>query len=74
MHVLIPLDEECGLLDPLAGVGYATTRPDEELKQAADFMAALVNSGTCRFYKDGANSWVLEVRFPVSAGPERWAH
>jgi hypothetical protein len=74
MHVLIPLDEGCGVLDPLASPIAAAFRPDEELGRAADFVTALVKSGACKIYELEGDQWVLEVRLPPVAGPQQWTH
>jgi len=73
MHVLVPLDKGCSVLHPVAGsasVGSA----DERLRHAADFVAALMKSGTCKVYELDGDQWVLEVRLPVASCAQQWKH
>jgi hypothetical protein len=74
MHLLIPLDEGCGVLHPLASPHCATGCPDEHLGRAADFVTALVNSGACKFYEVEQGRWVLEVRLLATAHRQQWRH
>jgi hypothetical protein len=74
MELLIPLEEGCGVLEPLANPASATRRPAERLGCAADFMAALVNSGACKLYEIEAGRWVLEVRLPSALHTQQWKH
>jgi hypothetical protein len=74
MELLIPLEEGCGVLESLANPASATRRPAEQLSCAADFMAALVNSGACKFYEIEAGRWVLEVRLPSALHTQQWKH
>lgn len=73
MHVLIPLDEGCGVLHPVASPASAGS-PGEQLGHAADFVTALVKSGACRVYELEGDQWVLEVRLPTVSGAQQWAH
>jgi hypothetical protein len=74
MHLWIPLDKGCGVLDPLAGPPCSTSDPDERLGRAADFVTALVRSGACKFYELGEGQWVLEVQLRTTNYPTEWAH
>lgn len=61
------------MLHPVAGsapVGSA----GEELRHAADFVAALMKSGACKIYELEGNQWVLEVRLPPASGAQQWKH
>jgi hypothetical protein len=71
MHLLIPLDESSGVLDSLASPYGATS---EYLGRTADFVTALVNSGSCKFYELERGRWILEVRLLTNPCSQPWRH
>jgi hypothetical protein len=73
MYVLIPLDNEHGLLHPVTSPLAAAGSPDEQLGQAAEFVTALVKSGSCMTYELETDQWVLEVRVS-SSNRRQWTH
>jgi len=73
MYVLIPLDNEHGLLHPVTSPLSKAGSPSEQLGQAADFVTALVKSGSCKTYELETNQWVFEVR-PLDSSRRQWAH
>ncbi len=73
MHVLIPLEEGCGVLHPVASPASASS-PGEQLGHAADFVAALMKSGACKVYELESDQWVLEVQLPAVPGAQQWTH
>ena len=73
MYVLIPLDSEHGLLHPVTSPLSKEGSASEQLGQAAEFVTALVKSGSCTTYELETDQWVLEVRFSGS-GRKQWSH
>jgi hypothetical protein len=73
MYVLIPMDNEYGLLHPVTSPLSTAGSPDEQLGQAAEFVTALVKSGSCVTYELETDQWVLEVR-ASSSGRSQWTH
>jgi hypothetical protein len=73
MYVLIPLDNEHGLLHPVTSPLSTAGSPSEQLGQAAEFVTALVKSGACATYELETDQWVLEVLVP-SSGRKQWTH
>lgn len=74
MHLLIPIDEGCGVLEAVTEPGSPASRPAEQLGRAADFVTALVKSGSCNFYETESGDWVLELRFPAFHAQQTWKH
>jgi hypothetical protein len=73
MYVLIPLDNEHGLLHPVTSQLSTAGSTGERLGQAAEFVTALVKSGSCKTYELETDQWVLEV-LVSSSGRRQWTH
>jgi hypothetical protein len=73
MYVLIPLDNEHGFLHPVTSPLSTAGSPGEHLGQAAEFVTALVKSGSCKTYELESDQWVLEVRLS-SSSRRQWTH
>jgi len=74
VHVLIPLDDERGVLDPITSPLAAAGSPEKQLGCAAEFVAALVSRGFCRIYELENNQWILEVQLAGISHPQGWIH
>jgi hypothetical protein len=67
------LDNGHGLLHPVTSPLSTAGSPSEQLGQAAEFVTALVKSGSCMTHELETDQWVLEVRV-LSSGRRQWTH
>jgi hypothetical protein len=74
MYVLIAFDGEHGLLHPVTSQLSTAGPAEKQLGQAADFVRALVNCGSCKAYELESDEWVLEVRLATNSDGNHWTH
>lgn len=74
MHVLITLDDERGVLEPVTSPMSEAGSAEKQLDCAAEFVSALVNRGGCRIHELEQNQWILEVRLSAISHPLGWIH
>lgn len=74
MQVLISLDNERGLLHPVASPCSDDGPVEEQLGRAADFVSALAKCGSCRIHELESGQGVLEVQLLGVSPPQIWFH